>query len=350
MRDHDELGVVGGRGHTTVPLPLGIAVAAYARVVRGRAARGVVGTGLDVARGRRGNVRARGPMPLSARRRSSRRPRPTQRVHTLRFEPAPAPSHAELQETLAYVYARVVSWRERRGIFRDDHASNEAPPSSPREAMTLAGMQRGTLETTSRASACAATSLVPPSAPSGIAKRVRSRALACVAMASSSTPGRCSRPARRPWSLRTSCPSRLGNWARLLGGELYAPLPASALGNPLPPHLRRGREATCRAVPERGQAAAGDDRPRRRDRHGRHRPSARCAPSLARSAAAAPCPASDERAASCPTPAEPGPETPRAQADRHPFPSLPPLACPSFRQREGRAKVARGRDRRRRRW
>jgi hypothetical protein len=81
----------------------------------------------------------------------------TQRVHTLRFEPAPAPSHAELQETLANVYARVVSWLERRGLFRDDHASNGAPPSSPREAMTLAGMQRGTLETTSRASGCAAT-------------------------------------------------------------------------------------------------------------------------------------------------------------------------------------------------
>ena len=66
---------------------------------------------------------------------------------TLRFEPAPAPSHAELQETLAYVYARVVSWLARRGLLRDEHASNEVPPSSPREAMTLAGMQRGTLET-----------------------------------------------------------------------------------------------------------------------------------------------------------------------------------------------------------
>ena len=66
---------------------------------------------------------------------------------TLRFEAAPAPSREELHETVRYVYARVVKWLARRGLLREADASNEAPSYSAGEAMTLAGMQRGTLET-----------------------------------------------------------------------------------------------------------------------------------------------------------------------------------------------------------
>jgi hypothetical protein len=66
---------------------------------------------------------------------------------TPRFEAAAAPSREELQETLEYVYARVVKWLARRGLLREADASNEAPSCSAGEAMTLAGMQRGTLET-----------------------------------------------------------------------------------------------------------------------------------------------------------------------------------------------------------
>ena len=66
---------------------------------------------------------------------------------TLRFEAAPAPSREELQETVKYVYARVMKWLARRGLLREADASNEAPSYSAGEAMTLAGMQRGTLET-----------------------------------------------------------------------------------------------------------------------------------------------------------------------------------------------------------
>lgn len=65
----------------------------------------------------------------------------------LRFEAAPPPSREELQETLSYIYARVVTWLARRGLLREADASNEAPSYSAGEAMTLAGMQRGTLET-----------------------------------------------------------------------------------------------------------------------------------------------------------------------------------------------------------
>jgi hypothetical protein len=54
----------------------------------------------------------------------------------------------ELEKTVKYIYARVVKWLGRRGLLRDVDASNEAPTYSPREALTLAGMQRGTLETT----------------------------------------------------------------------------------------------------------------------------------------------------------------------------------------------------------
>ena len=40
-----------------------------------------------------------------------------------------------------------LKWLARRGLFREADASNEAPSYSEGEAMTLAGMQRGTLET-----------------------------------------------------------------------------------------------------------------------------------------------------------------------------------------------------------
>jgi hypothetical protein len=47
---------------------------------------------------------------------------------SLRFEAAPAPSREELQETLEYLYARVVKWLSRRGLLHGDaDASNEAP-------------------------------------------------------------------------------------------------------------------------------------------------------------------------------------------------------------------------------
>jgi hypothetical protein len=65
----------------------------------------------------------------------------------LRFEAAPAPTLEELEETLKYIYARVVKWLGRHGLLRDVEGSNEAPTYSAGEALTLAGMQRGTLET-----------------------------------------------------------------------------------------------------------------------------------------------------------------------------------------------------------
>ena len=40
-----------------------------------------------------------------------------------------------------------MKWLARRGLLREADASNEAPSYSAGEAMTLAGMQRGTLET-----------------------------------------------------------------------------------------------------------------------------------------------------------------------------------------------------------
>mgnify|MGYP000297058671 CR=1 FL=1 len=56
----------------------------------------------------------------------------------LRFEAAPAPTLVELEETLKYIYARVVKWLGRRGLLRDVDASNEAPSYSASEALTLA--------------------------------------------------------------------------------------------------------------------------------------------------------------------------------------------------------------------
>ena len=53
----------------------------------------------------------------------------------------------ELVQLYNDAYARVMKWLARRGLLREADASNEAPSYSAGEAMTLAGMQRGTLET-----------------------------------------------------------------------------------------------------------------------------------------------------------------------------------------------------------
>ena len=69
---------------------------------------------------------------------------------TLRFEPAPAPTRAELESIVQRVYARVMKWLSRRGLLRraDDADASNAPPSqSPAEALASAGIQRGTLLT-----------------------------------------------------------------------------------------------------------------------------------------------------------------------------------------------------------
>ena len=69
---------------------------------------------------------------------------------TLRFEPAPAPTQAELASMLQRIYARVMKWLSRRGLLRnpdDADASNAPPEVSPAEALATAGMQRGNLVT-----------------------------------------------------------------------------------------------------------------------------------------------------------------------------------------------------------
>ena len=69
---------------------------------------------------------------------------------TLRFEPAPAPTRAELTSLLQRIHARVMKWLSRRGLLRnpdDADASNDPPEVSPAEALATAGMQRGTLLT-----------------------------------------------------------------------------------------------------------------------------------------------------------------------------------------------------------
>ena len=79
------------------------------------------------------------------------------------------------------LYARVVKWLARRGLFREADASNEAPSYSAGEAITLAGIQRGTLETAKDTGERAEHELAEPP------PRVRpshSRAWACVATAS----------------------------------------------------------------------------------------------------------------------------------------------------------------------
>ena len=68
----------------------------------------------------------------------------------LRFEPAPAPTRAELTSMLQRIYGRVMSWLSRRGLLRDPddaHDSNAAREGSPAEALATAGMQRGNLVT-----------------------------------------------------------------------------------------------------------------------------------------------------------------------------------------------------------
>ena len=62
---------------------------------------------------------------------------------TLRFEPAPAPTRAELTSMLERIYARVMKWLARRGLLRnpDDAGASNAPPElSPAEALATAAM------------------------------------------------------------------------------------------------------------------------------------------------------------------------------------------------------------------
>ena len=69
---------------------------------------------------------------------------------TLRFEPAAAPTRAELASMLQRIYALVMKWLSRRGRLRnpdDADASNAPPEVSPAEALATAGMQRGNLVT-----------------------------------------------------------------------------------------------------------------------------------------------------------------------------------------------------------
>ncbi len=68
----------------------------------------------------------------------------------LRFEPAPAPTRAELTSMLQRIYARVMRWLSRRGRRCDPdvaHDSNAPREVSPAEALATAGMQRGSLVT-----------------------------------------------------------------------------------------------------------------------------------------------------------------------------------------------------------
>ena len=68
----------------------------------------------------------------------------------LRFEPAPAPTRAELTSMLQRIYGRVMRWLSRRGLLRDPdaaHDSNAPREVSPAEALATAGMQRGNLVT-----------------------------------------------------------------------------------------------------------------------------------------------------------------------------------------------------------
>jgi hypothetical protein len=68
----------------------------------------------------------------------------------LHFEPAPAPTRADLAALLEHVHARVMRWLRRRGLLSDADAadaSNAPRDVSMAEAMATAGMQRGTLVT-----------------------------------------------------------------------------------------------------------------------------------------------------------------------------------------------------------
>jgi hypothetical protein len=65
----------------------------------------------------------------------------------LRFVPAPPPRRRELEVMLERIYVRVMKWLKKRRLLRDDDDSHEPRAPSPNEALTLAGMQRGTLVT-----------------------------------------------------------------------------------------------------------------------------------------------------------------------------------------------------------
>jgi Putative transposase/Transposase zinc-binding domain len=65
----------------------------------------------------------------------------------LRFVPAPPPTRRELELMLERIYVRVMKWLKKRRLVRDDDDSHEPPALLPNEALTLAGMQRGTLVT-----------------------------------------------------------------------------------------------------------------------------------------------------------------------------------------------------------
>lgn len=90
---------------------------------------------------------------------------------TLRFEPAPAPTRAELTSMLERIYARVMKWLARHGMLRnpdDVDASNAPPEPSSAEALTTAGMQRGTLVTVRESGDSAAEddpAIAPPPPP-----------------------------------------------------------------------------------------------------------------------------------------------------------------------------------------
>lgn len=79
---------------------------------------------------------------------------------TLRFEPAPAPTRAELTSLVERIYARVMKWLSRRGLLRnpDDAGASNAPPElSPAEALATAAMQRASSPCVSLATAWATT-------------------------------------------------------------------------------------------------------------------------------------------------------------------------------------------------
>lgn len=62
----------------------------------------------------------------------------------LRFEEAPPPTRAELEEMVARIYVRVMRWLNKRGLLRGDE-SHEERELTPSEALAQTAMQRGTL-------------------------------------------------------------------------------------------------------------------------------------------------------------------------------------------------------------
>lgn len=49
----------------------------------------------------------------------------------LRFEPAPAPTRAELSAMLERIYARVTKWLDQKGFIGDPDASNAPHERTP---------------------------------------------------------------------------------------------------------------------------------------------------------------------------------------------------------------------------